>query len=324
MDNVFASGVEATPLTMPAGLQKGFVGPNTVPGAWSYHSLVMEIVNAINAGAALTGGTAASPALVNQLAAIITASINRHNSTDTNYARLNLEVNNVLASAGIASNTAVSNLLLKALDAKYQREQIIVDRTGATDVLLLDRFDVVHKYRRQGIGTAASMPRMQINTGLVQEAIYKVYCMTESSLLSNFDVTLWPNNTSYSGQFVSHGVSYSSVSSATNRVGNYLSGDNGDTTNSNGAVENAFYFDTFVGGLGYDGVFEMTVFPRRADWYKKVLIQQFDSAGNSQGGGMWRNTTVPWTILGSFGFYTNSNNDPNGVFNFDVIVKRIA
>ena len=83
MDSVFESAVLNVPLAMPAGLQKGYVGPNTVPGPWSYHSLVMEIVKAIDAGVPLTA-LAREPSNVSQLGNIITKIIERLASADTN------------------------------------------------------------------------------------------------------------------------------------------------------------------------------------------------------------------------------------------------
>lgn len=90
MDRVFKSGVSNTPMTYPAGLQKGYVGTSvnkTKPGPWWFHMITEEFCNAVTAGGQTLDGSK-----TNQLAAVLSNIIaaNSNNSTSLKTGMLSL------------------------------------------------------------------------------------------------------------------------------------------------------------------------------------------------------------------------------------------
>lgn len=196
----------------------------------------------------------------------------------------------------------------------------IIDRTGLTATALLDRFDVIHKYRAD----RTSHPNggsVNITSGLVQGGIYKLYLnAANSGNFSNSDITLRPNATSYASQFGCAHVNIQdpavNANAGASRSGIY--GPSGGSTNNS-----YFFFDTFNGADGTEGFFEMTLFPNRVNYYKKVLVAAGDTAGVMVGSGVWHSTTVAWNTVGSLQWVTNQSASTSPYF-VDIFVKRIA
>ena len=187
----------------------------------------------------------------------------------------------------------------------------IIDRTGLTATALLDRFDVIHKYRTdRAIMGVSVLPVINITSGMVQGGIYKVWGTSSATgALRDFNPCIRPNATSYANQF--------SAASHALQIGN------SNVVISTQSAANKFVFDSILGDAGSDGCFEMTLFPCQASMFKKILCHAGDSAGYGTGVAMWQNNTTPWNTVGLFESYVVI---PNAAidYNIEVFVQRIA
>lgn len=202
---------------------------------------------------------------------------------------------------------------LKALKSIFLKNDQMIDRTGLTETLLLDRFDVIHKYRTdRSITGNGNFPSINATTGLVQGGVYKVWCNTAASgVFGDVLISLRPNNTTYANQFRCPNMNFVSTTTQPAQAGVI------------GPLGN-FLFDNFSGADGTEGAFEMTVFTNvsNSSW-KKVLYQGGDTSSSCVGTGVWENGSTVWATLGGFGFY---GQQPNGAGNFsiDMYVRRLA
>jgi hypothetical protein len=201
--------------------------------------------------------------------------------------------------------------VLRALKSNFLANDQIIDRTGESTVALLDRFDVVHKYRvDRTIAGAGNLPTISATTGLVQEGIYKVWGKSAASAaLRDFILQLRPNATHYANQFNMNFVNVTAsdvhgIGVASTSYPNYS-------------------FDTYGGTNGSDGTFEMTVFVERSTHYKKVLYLSADTAGLCTGGGQWLNTSTAWSTLGIFNFYAEMTNPASDYF-IELNIRRMV
>jgi hypothetical protein len=210
--------------------------------------------------------------------------------------------------------------VLKALKSMFLSNDQIIDRTGLAATALLDRFDVIHKYRADRT-TNPNGGSVNITTGLVQGGIYKLYLnAANAGNFSNSDIFLRPNGTSYAGQFGCAHVNIQdpAVSANANASRSGIYGPSGGSTNNS-----YFFFDTFNGGEGTEGFFELTLFPNQVNYYKKVLISAGDTAGVMVGSGVWHTNTVAWSTVGSLQWVTTQSASTTPYF-VDIFVKRIG
>jgi hypothetical protein len=208
--------------------------------------------------------------------------------------------------------------VLAALRSMFMQNDQIIDRSGAAQPLLLDRFDVIHKYK----ASRATSPTVQIvaNTQLVQNGVYKVFGSTSaSSSHENFDIGVRPNSTSYASQFLTNFLTMTDPFVSSNAV-SYRNGLNSTNSSSDSSK---FAFDTYNGTVGSDGVFEMTIFPTQQSQYKKMLLHSGDTSGVAVAVGQWLNTSVAWSTLGTIDFYTNQISAVNPFF-VELSIKRVA
>jgi hypothetical protein len=211
--------------------------------------------------------------------------------------------------------------VLGVLKKLFMSNNQVIDRTGESSVALLDRFDVVHKYRvsRQSEGNGV-FPSVIATTGLVQGGVYEVLVQTETGPgFENLDFSLRPNSTSYAGQFSANFVCMADPGVTTSAV-SYRNGVNSPNTSS---VNDKFSIDTYNGNSGSNGVIRLTAFAATANLQKKVLISSGDTAGIATGFSIWMNNTVAWSTLGTLSFYTTQNSTSSGYL-IDVFVRRIA
>jgi hypothetical protein len=201
--------------------------------------------------------------------------------------------------------------VLGVLKKLFMSNEQIIDRTGQTATLLLDRFDVVHKYRvDRTIAGAGNLPTINATTELVQGGIYKVWGKSAAAAaLRDFILQLRPNATHYANQFNMNFVNV--AASDAHGIGV------ASTSYPN------FSFDTYGGINGSDGIFEMTVFVERSTHYKKVLYLSADTAGLCTGGGQWLNTSTAWSTLGIFNFYAEMTNPASDYF-IELNIRRMA
>jgi hypothetical protein len=186
----------------------------------------------------------------------------------------------------------------------------VIDRTGITATLLLDRFDVIHQYRSdRALMGAGVLPIINVTTGLVPGAVYQLILMSAASAaLRDFVLSLRPNGTSYSNQFVMRGhVTDGTQASPT----------------ATASVDSKFSFDTFGGTSGSDGVAELLIFPAITGHYKKVISRNGDTAGFGSNVGVWTSVSNAWSVLGSLQPYAEIVNASQD-YSIDIKVRRIA
>jgi hypothetical protein len=196
----------------------------------------------------------------------------------------------------------------------------VIDRTGLAATALLDRFDVIHKYRVDRT-THPTGGAVNITSGMVQGGIYKLFLnAANAGSFTNSDIELRPNGTSYASQF---GCAYinqqnpaASANATARRAGLYGVG-------ADAATNSSFTFDTFNGGEGSESFFEMTLFPNQLGYYKKLLISAGDTAGAMIGSGVWHSSTVAWNTVGLLSWITTSTGSVSPYF-VDIYVRRVA
>jgi len=209
--------------------------------------------------------------------------------------------------------------VLKALKSMFMSNDQIIDRTGLAATLLLDRFDVIHKYRADRVTNPVG-GLMSITTGMVEGGVYKMYVSAaDSSAFSNNDLALRPNFSSFANQFSSNFVNMGDplVSNTAN------SGRLGYASATPSASNAYFNFDTFNGGAGSEVSAEWTLFPTKSGLYKKVLLQCGDTAGVMNGVGIWYNTITACNVVGALQTATNAAAG-SAAFYIDVYVRRVA
>lgn len=189
----------------------------------------------------------------------------------------------------------------------------IIDRTGLTATALLDRFDVIHKYRcDRAIAGNGNFPSINATTGLVQGGVYKIWCNTAAAgVFYDNLITLRPNNTTYANQFRGNYIDFIATTSQPAQA--VFAG-----------LTSSFQFDNFGGTAGTEGCFEMTVFTHPSvGWWKKVIYQGGDTASSCFGVGVWENGFDVWSTLGSFGFFGQQSNS-SGIFAIEMYVRRVG
>lgn len=209
-----------------------------------------------------------------------------------------------------ALNKSDRGQVLKALKSIFLSNDQIVDRTGLTETLLLDRFDVIHKYRTDlAIMGAGRQPTLNLTTGLVQGGVYRLLLNSSGSgALRDLVMNLRPNNTSYSGQFQTK--AHVTDGSAANPTAATYTGA-------------SFQFDAYGGALGSDGVAELIVYPCTFGQFKKILGRLGDSAGFGAGISIWQNITTPWSTMGLLTPYVEIIS-PSASYLIEVSIQRIA
>lgn len=195
----------------------------------------------------------------------------------------------------------------------------VIDRTGLTAPLLLDRFDVIHKYQ----ANRTNQPNggaINITTQMVPGGIYKLYLnATNSGSFRNSDIKLRPNGTSYANQFESNQINITdpAVDPKARSVRNGIYGGSATASGS------SFYFDIYDGGDGSEAATEMTLFPNQATAYKKVLITAGDTAGITVACGTWISNTVAWATVGALE-WADIQQSSTSTYSVDVSIRRIA
>jgi hypothetical protein len=186
----------------------------------------------------------------------------------------------------------------------------IIDRSGATDLLLLDRFDTVHSYKVNGTAS------VDINTRMVDGGLYEMLVRYYSGPNQNSDILLRPNKTSYANQF-----SFTALD--VYNAGGSLSAGNArsDGIDPGGHTASYFIIDPFAGGLGYDGWARLLLYPITAA-NKFMTGIAGDSIGVSVGSSTWFNSTVPWDVVGTL-FNTNSGVAP-GQYSIRAQIRRVG
>jgi hypothetical protein len=203
--------------------------------------------------------------------------------------------------------------VLGVLKKLFLSNEQIIDRTGQTATLLLDRFDVIHRYRMdRAIGGNGNFPEILASTGMVQGGVYKVWCTAASSAaFRDTIVTIRPNGASYSNQF---STSYIATQITSAGRGTPVATDSTLTSN--------LRFDNYEGNVGGDPSFEMTIYPMTASAFKRVFYQGGDTGGVCIGQGTWENTSNAWQTVGAFNiFYEQVDN--SAPYNIELNVRRI-
>jgi hypothetical protein len=195
-----------------------------------------------------------------------------------------------------------------------------IDRSAVASVpLLLDRFDVIHKYRADRTLYPVG-GEMLIGTQMVPGGIYKLYINSaDAGSFSNNDIILRPNFSSYANQFQTNFVNTGDPF-VTNTATGYRTGVASPNPSQNNS---AFRFDTYNGDAGAELAAELTLFPNQTGYYKKVLAQSGDAAGVGVGVSLWLNTTTAWTVVGGLS-RTNISSGGSAPYFVDVYVRRIA
>lgn len=183
-------------------------------------------------------------------------------------------------------------------------------RSSGDTPLLLDRFDIVHKY------VTGSSNTINVTTQMVDGGIYEVYIDSMSiNGAINFDLCLYPNNTSYPTE-----VSVATVNTwDTSFTGTAASA--GSTISPQS--RDYFFFDSMNGYNETCGSAKLTLFPHTS-LYKKVLGQTGSTTASGIHSGVWANTTAAWTTIGRITLYSPGSITNMANINSVITIKRIA
>lgn len=146
---------------------------------------------------------------------------------------------------------------------------------ASSSTLTLETIDGAHMYQ------ATNVSSLRMPTVMVENSVYQVQYGTTSSG-QNIDIILYPNFTTYSGQFdMDYWASYPGVSA------NWIKFSQN---------RNDIYFDHQNGGAGQNPKGQWTIFNCRNR--KSVIYHGGDDESVVFGTARWNNSTTQWSTVG--------------------------
>lgn len=174
----------------------------------------------------------------------------------------------------------------------------VISRTRDSEPLLLDDFNTIHSYTYTGDGVA----EFNINTLMVENAVYEIQFNFSGGLDRNIDFTLFP-------------IPNYDLGSRYYTIFHCSEDDNVSVVYRSTVSIAGFFFDFYPGNHGYDPIGKITIHNDRHA--KKIHFQASDTSSVVNGSGYWLddsstaidynalstspppyNTTSTWTNIG--------------------------